>query len=180
MTNLVVVFPKAEEAKAVKGLLMRSGFHVTTICTTGTQALAQMDDLGSGIVICGYKFADMMFFELHDSLPAGFDMLLIASANQLRECNAGDIVCLSMPLKVQNLIGTVQTMVENAELRKRRLRQKPKERNPEEMEQINEAKKLLMSRKNMTEQEAHRYLQKTSMDSGTGMVEAAQMVLTMM
>ncbi|MFR3319996.1 MAG: ANTAR domain-containing protein [Lachnospiraceae bacterium] len=32
----------------------------------------------------------------------------------------------------------------------------------------------------MTEEEAHRYLQKTSMDSGTNLVETAQMLLTLM
>lgn len=31
----------------------------------------------------------------------------------------------------------------------------------------------------MTEEEAHRYLQKHSMDNGTGMVETAQMVLAL-
>ena len=37
-----------------------------------------------------------------------------------------------------------------------------------------------MERNNMTEEEAHRYLQKSSMDSGTNMLETAQMVLTIM
>ena len=32
----------------------------------------------------------------------------------------------------------------------------------------------------MTEEEAHRYIQHSSMDTGTNMVETAQMVLTMM
>ena len=32
----------------------------------------------------------------------------------------------------------------------------------------------------MTENEAHKYLQKCSMDSGTGIVDTAQMVLMMM
>ena len=32
----------------------------------------------------------------------------------------------------------------------------------------------------MTEEEAHRYIQRSSMDTGTNMVETAQMVLTMM
>ena len=32
----------------------------------------------------------------------------------------------------------------------------------------------------MTEEEAHRYLQKRSMDNGTGIVETAQMVLSIM
>ena len=34
-----------------------------------------------------------------------------------------------------------------------------------------------MERNNMTEEEAHRYLQKHSMDNSTNLVETAQMVL---
>jgi response regulator NasT len=36
-----------------------------------------------------------------------------------------------------------------------------------------------MERNSMTEEEAHRYIQKHSMDNGTNMVETAQMVLSM-
>ena len=45
---------------------------------------------------------------------------------------------------------------------------------------IDRAKAVLMERNNMTEAEAHRYLQKTSMDNGTGFTETAQMILSMM
>ena len=45
---------------------------------------------------------------------------------------------------------------------------------------INQAKALLMERNNMTEEEAHRYIQKCSMDSGTNMLETAQMVISLM
>ena len=37
-----------------------------------------------------------------------------------------------------------------------------------------------MERNHMDEEEAHRYLQKCSMDSGTNLAETAQMVLSMM
>ena len=58
MTNIIVVLPKLEEAKGVKNILVRSGFQVTGICTTGTQAISQADGLNDGIVICSYKLAD--------------------------------------------------------------------------------------------------------------------------
>lgn len=61
--------------------------------------------------------------------------------------------------------------------RKQRLR--PKERNLEEQNLIMRAKELLMERNNMTESEAHRYIQKCSMDSGTNLVETAQMVISL-
>ena len=44
---------------------------------------------------------------------------------------------------------------------------------------INEAKALLMERNNMTESEAHRYIQKCSMDSGTNLVETSQMIISL-
>lgn len=37
-----------------------------------------------------------------------------------------------------------------------------------------------MERKQITEEEAHRYIQKISMDSGTGLSETAEMILQMM
>ena len=37
-----------------------------------------------------------------------------------------------------------------------------------------------MERNHMSEEEAHRYLQKSSMESGTNIVETAEMVLSMM
>ena len=56
----------------------------------------------------------------------------------------------------------------------------PKKRSAEEQEIIDKAKAVLMDRNHMSEEEAHRYLQKCSMESGTGLVESAQMVLTLM
>ena len=37
-----------------------------------------------------------------------------------------------------------------------------------------------MVRNNMSEEEAHRYIQKRSMDNGTGLIETAQMILSLM
>ena len=55
-----------------------------------------------------------------------------------------------------------------------------RQRRESERKVIEEAKALLMERNHMTEDEAHRYLQKTSMDSGNTLVETAQMVFALM
>ena len=70
-------------------------------------------------------------------------------------------------------------MIQNMEHRRRKRREMPRNRRPEEEMLIREAKKLLMERNRMTEEEAHRYLQKCSMESGVNLVETAQMVLVM-
>lgn len=58
-------------------------------------------------------------------------------------------------------------------------RTKPKTRTAAEQKIISQAKELLMEKNGCTEEEAHRYLQKQSMDSGTNLVETAHMVLDM-
>ena len=71
-------------------------------------------------------------------------------------------------------------MGEQIARRKKRLRLKPKVRSEEEKKILWEAKHLLMERNHMSEEEAHRYIQKCSMDSGTNLIETAQMVLSIM
>lgn len=180
MTNIIVVLPRLEDGKNIRNVLVRSGFHVTGVCTTGAQAVSQADELNDGIVICSYKMIDMLYTELHDCLPYGFEMLLMASGSLISECYGNDIICLSMPLKVHDLVNTVGMMAEGIERRRRRRKDKPRIRRPEEEALLKEAKGLLMVRNHMTEEEAHRYLQKCSMDSGTNLVETCQMVLSLM
>lgn len=180
MINIIVVLPKIEDARGIRSVLMKNGIPVSAACSTGAQALNHLQDFNDGIVICGYKMTDMIYMELRDCMPQGIDMLLLASQTVLNDCLDNDIMCLAMPLKVHDLINTVDLMCQAITRRRRRSKARPKARRPEEEALIREAKELLMGRNNMTEQEAYRYIQKCSMDSSTNMVETAQMVLAMM
>lgn len=179
MTGIVIVFPKMEDGKSIRNLLVRHGYDVAAVCTQGAQALNYIDMMNDGIIISGYKMSDMYYMDLKNSLPSGFDVLLLASPKVCRECGDSDIVCISMPLKVHDLISTLEMMSMNQARRRKRLRSKPKQRTEEEKKILWEAKELLMERNHMTEEEAHRYIQKCSMDSGTSLTETAQMVITM-
>ena len=180
MTNIIVLFPKIEDAKNIRNLLVRHGFQVPAVCTTGAQALASANGLGDGIVVCGYKYPDMMYSVLQDCLPSHFEMLLVASQRVWSEYGREGIVCVSMPLKVHELLSTLEMMAAGIERRRKKRKSRPKERSEADKRVLQEAKSLLMERNGMTEEEAHRYIQKCSMDSGTNLVETAEMVLSMM
>ncbi len=184
MLSIIVAFPKLEDAKNIKTVLVRNGFEVSAVCTSGVQVISLANELDEGIIVSGYRFTDMHYLQLHNYLPRGFEMLLVASPNKLEEVSNQSIVCLSMPIKLNELLGTLQMMMLQYQRRKKKqlLRQKDhsKLRSAEEIAAINKAKRLLMDRNNMSEEEAHRYIQKTSMDSGTNMVETAHMLLTLM
>ena len=64
--------------------------------------------------------------------------------------------------------------------RQKRMRQRPKLRSEEDQKVIQKAKELLMGRNGFSEEEAHRYIQKRSMDNGTELVEVSQMILSLM
>lgn len=137
------------------------------------------NDLDEGIVVCGYRFPDMHYSELSNYLPKGFEMLLIASPEKLEFCQDNNIICLPMPIKANDLLNTLQMMSYQYQRKKKKDKEKPKERTNEEKELIQKAKMVLMDRNNMSEEEAHRYLQKSSMDSGINLVEMAENVLKM-
>lgn len=180
MAGIIVVFPKLEDAKGIKALLNKKGFMVNAVCSSGSQAVSAVDQIGEGIVICGYKFSDMTYKELQEYLPSGVDMLLMASPGKLSSVTSQGIVCLEMPIRVQDMVDTLRMMEMNIARRKCRKKQKPKRRDREEQLYIDKAKRVLMERNHLTEEEAHHYIQKTSMDSQTNMVETAQMILDMM
>lgn len=180
MANVIVAFQRPEHAKSIKNILMRSGFQVTAVCNSGAQALAYAEGLNSGVVVCGYQFPDMLFQDLYACLPREFSMMLISTPDKLVDCVEKDIVCLTIPLKVHELVSALELMSQTQIRQKRRKQQPPRPRSQEEQALITEAKVLLMKRKTMTEEEAHRYMQKTSMNSGTNMLETAQMVISLM
>lgn len=180
MTSVIVAFPKQETAKNIKKILMQNGHIVSAVCTTGSQALQSANELGGGIIVCGYRFIDMMYTELHEYLPSQFEMLLVASPVNCGERDIENLVCLSTPLRVNELLQTVEMMEYTITRRRKKSKNKPKERSEEEVALINEAKTLLMERNNLTEEEAHRYMQKRSMDNGTGLTETAQMILSLL
>jgi len=176
LNNIIVTFPRMENGKSIKSILVKKGFQVHAVCTTGAQTLQYADLLEQGIVVCAGRMQDMMYTQLREYLPQHFQMLVLAAPSLWEQGVAENVVALSMPLKVHELLSTLE-MMSHAAVRRRKKRT---ERSEEEKQLIRQAKEVLMCRNNMTEDEAHRYIQKSSMDSGTSLSEAAQMILSMM
>ena len=180
MSNIVIAFPKKEVAQNIRKILSQSGYSVQAVCSTGAQALASVNNLENGILICGSRFIDMMYMEIHDYLPPEFQMLLIAFPTSIHEREVENLVCLELPMKVHELLQTLEMMEGQIHRRRKRLRNIPRQRSEEDRQMIEQAKALLMDRNKFSEEEAHRYIQKRSMENGTGLVEVAQMILSLM
>ena len=94
------------------------------------------------------------------------------------------VVGLPMPLKVYDLVNTVEMIQDrrrNARGDGGDVKRTDEQRSAKDRQIMSrQAKALLMERNHMTEDEAHKYVQKTSMESGTDMAETARMILTLL
>ena len=110
----------------------------------------------SGLVVSGYRLSDMYYRELSENLPKYFDILLIGSASAVSD-NPSGLMSLTTPLKVFDLVNTVEMMIRQIDRRLKQDKRKPKKRSEREENYIHNAKRLLMDRNNLSEEEAHRH-----------------------
>ncbi len=176
MSCIIIVMRKMEDAKKIGGLLSRQGHRSDLLCTSAAEALSESSRRDNGGVICGSSLGDMSFIEFRDCLPREF-RLIILSRNIMNDEYPEDAVKLAMPFKAVELISLLEKELSSF----RRSDPGPKgmlrKRSIEDRKYIDRAKAVLMEKKGMTEPEAYRYLQKSSMDSSNSLVETAQMVL---
>ncbi len=180
MTGIIVAFPQTEVGKKIRAILVRSGLPVAGVCTSASQVIQESNELDDGLVLCAYRLPDMLYRELREYLPRSFQMIVLTTPENWADNGEDGIVSLSLPLKTNELIATVEMVAYSMDRAQKKPKKRGKVRSAEEQELIDRAKEILMSRNNMTEPEAHRYLQKTSMDNGTTFTETAQMILAML
>ncbi len=178
MSAIFVVLPKLEEAKKIQRVLLNHGFDQVFAFQTAAMTLQEISEHKAGVVISAYRLSDMFYLDLKDNLPDNFELILMAQASTVATAASG-ILALSTPLKIGDLISTVDMVLRQVERRLKKNR-KPAKRSEQEENYIRNAKYLLMDRNHLTEEEAFRYIQKCSMDNGINMVETAQMILTLM
>ncbi len=178
-SSILIAFPKMEDAKKIGGILIRHGFSVAGTFNTAAHALAGASELEGGILISGCRLSDMGYLELREYLPETFELLIIGSTKVISG-SEGSVLTLQTPVKTSDLLNTVEMMLVQQERKRKKRKKSAASRSWKEQNYINNAKHLLMERNHLSEQEAFRYIQKSSMDSGTNMVETAQMILMLM
>lgn len=182
MSNVIVAFPKEESNQKLKSILMQCGYHVSCCCSSGNHVLNRALELRYGIVLTGYRMKDMIWDELRNLLPGGFQVVLLlseAQAERIGQLPAGTNY-VTVPFVVGDLLEAVKTASASADTIRYRDKNRPRKRTSQELAEIKEAKELLMEQRHMTEAAAHRYLQRRSMESQVSLTECAQKVIRML
>ena len=153
-------------------MLDGSGYDVYTVCHSKAELLRTVSDMDEVLIIMGYKLPDGTVDDVYDDLMEGQKLMSIVKAERQSGIYNQDIFVVTLPLNRQLLINSVETFVGIIERRKHRAK-----RTPEEEKIIRDAKAYLMETHRMSEEQAHRFIQKRSMDTGAKFIDTARMIL---
>lgn len=167
MKSIIIAYPIKEKALQLKSVLEREGLYVSHICATGASVLNIADELDGGVIVCAAILRDMGAGTLAENLPLGFDIVALSKGG--KQTFMGNYISLPLPLNRDEFVNTVAVLVSS--------RSSFTNRKKSDDEYITNAKSVLMRVNDMTEMQAHKYLQQLSMKQSMRMVDVAKKIL---
>ena len=182
--SVLVVSSQQKFNDALSSMLPPSEYYPVCFTSNIASARRQLLSRGYDLVIVNAplpdEFGTQLALELSETSGAG--VLLLVKAEQYAELSArltpNGILTLQKPTTPQLLTQTLQLLCGTRE-RLRRMEQKTAsfEEKMAEIRLVNRAKCLLIERKAMTEQEAHRWIEKQAMDRCVSRKAIAEQIL---
>ena len=177
MEHVIIGLSDRSKGAVIKEIVVTNGFLDVEICTSGEEVLRLANAYAGGIVICGYKVGSMLYSQVQEMLPPQFGFLLLLSRNQAALVDTEELFSLVLPIQKIDFIRTVKTI-----LRLQQEKDGPSSnpvlvRPQEERVLIEKAKLFLMNHHHISEEAAHRYIQRNSMNRGWKPVEMARWIL---
>lgn len=173
MEQIIIAFEKQADCDRLRELLEGSGEFACLTCQSGAQVRRALGSQAAGLVVCGFKLADESCEALYGDLPARCAMLMVASPARLELCEAPGVFKLPTPFHRGELLASVRLLAQLIQAWERT----PIQRTKADRELVAQAKEALMTHSGMTEEEAHRFLQKQSMDRRMRLADTARQVL---
>lgn len=173
MRQIIVAFERQSSCEKLQRLVESSDEFSCVVCRSGAQVRRAVHKLRLDIVVCGFKLSDESCESVFYDLPASCSMLMLAAPAHLALCEAGEILKLATPVSRAELLSSLR-MLDRLSRGHGRQSQPCMENEPE---LVREAKARLCGRFTMTEAQAHRFLQKKSMDAGLKLAQTAKAVV---
>lgn len=167
MKSIIVAYPIKATAIQIKNVLEDEGFYVSHVCATGASVLSIAGEMRGGVIVCASILRDMSAAVIAEYLPAGFDIIALTKGG--RQEYMGNYIPLPLPLDRVEFVKTVRVLVSSESSFTNRTK--------DDAEYISRAKHILMGADDMTEMQAHKYIQQLSMKQSKPMVDVAKDII---
>ncbi len=168
--QVVLAFTKDAAAEKIKTMLYGTGYEVIAVCNSRAELMRCIQNLDSVLIIMGYKLHDAVADEVYEDLEPGQRLIAIVKADMADMVENEGIFTVLLPINRQQLISAI-------ELFSGAIQKRARSRTPDEEKIIYKAKLFLMEEYHMDEEQAHRFIQKRSMDTGVKFADTARMIL---
>lgn len=178
--KLIIALSNIETSQKLKTLLTQEGYEIMAMCTSGNELIRMVMQYSPDLVLVGYKFKDMSLLDVYETLVDQTSFLAIVNEPYKSFIEEDtDIYCIGT--KISNVLLTnAIDLIFQSKKRIKKLREQVEklEHTIEDRKLIEKAKGKLMATSGLTENEAFRYMQKISMDSGRRMKDIASLILS--
>ncbi|MBQ6487612.1 MAG: ANTAR domain-containing protein [Solobacterium sp.] len=171
MAKFVVAFRDRDTAEKIASLLRDSGYEVIKVCTDGDDVKRTFHRIHDGILISGYRLKDRLLPRVAEDLDDHAEVLALVRADDTDLSGTSGIFVQKLPVSRSELAQWADMLSQLHD-------HKMPRRDKESQETVSLAKQKLMEERGMTEREAHRYLQRTSMRLGLRMEQTADRILS--
>ena len=168
----MLAFSKQETAEKIRIMLDGSGMDIAAVCRSRAEIMRSLSGMDETLVIMGYKLPDGTADDVFEDIGGFHKLMSIVKAEHQQDIYNREIFVVPLPINRQILLNAVETFVGMIERQKHR-----KTRTEEEKKIIADAKAYLMENHAMSEEEAHRFIQKRSMDTGAKFIDTARAIL---
>jgi Response regulator with putative antiterminator output domain len=178
MSSILVANSNEDSAKKIAAVLRSGGLNVSGVCTAGSQVINFVNrHYQGGVVVCSEKLKDMPALNLPRVVGSGYDFVFILRLQPAAVSDSLVSTSLLLPINRMELIATVTMLLDLSGPSSLSVKKKIAGGTLNEKETIESAKNLLIERNHFTEAQAHRFIQKKSMDNGKKMLETALIIL---
>lgn len=174
MDTIIVAFEHEAMSQRFSALMEQERVARCLICRSGDQVRRLLDKQQTYCVVCSPRLTDGPAEWLYQDLPPTCALLLVGPQHVLDACSSDDVFKLATPIRREEAVSTVRLLIQFGHRVERLLHSR---RSTLEQELVERAKNLLMERKGLSEEEAHRLIQKRSMDTGARLVQTARRIL---
>lgn len=174
MDTIIVAFEREAMSQRFSALMEQERVARCLICRSGDQVRRLLDKQQTYCVVCSPRLTDGPAEWLYQDLPPTCALLLVGPQHVLDACSSDDVFKLATPIRREEAVSTVRLLIQFGHRVERLLHSR---HSTSEQELVERAKNLLMERKGLSEEEAHRLIQKRSMDTGARLVQTARRIL---
>lgn len=153
----------------INRLLMTLSAYDTYSCKSEVQLLSLCDRLGGGILIVS-ALRDSSVNDIKDALSLDWDIIAILPPGMPVPFYSSNLTVFTAPVNVGEFLSAVESLMNVTDYKKTSY-------DSQKANAVEEAKKILIKRKNISEDTAHYLLQKMSMDRGISMKKLAEMII---